>query len=450
MKKDEFYYEFNYDNDDDDVDDTINEEQTNSARESAVFKFDSLNEDEKLFELEKLNKDLDELKTLFQLPRLYMSNFFSDLKRDIDLASVKHAAAANLNNNNNDNLEQTNLLKKAWTDIIQRVDTFESECFNLLRTNKFSSEITNELNETIKLIEDKLNNLVYREDVIDLSEIIYENIYKLEKIIFQNKTITFIDKLQCKLYELFNEMDAKIAFGKLLVVENYYFGKRGLNFLTRKFYLKENFPYLTNELLKSLNLKEILLNNINCEFIDEISLDFKLKTINYSYESVSKIDLNAFHDLKMLTSIFLIGNNLTHLEPTIFNGLNKLERIYFDSNKLKSLDVNIFKGLTELKEIYLSGNPFASDNFNFFNGLVNLVSIDLSHNQIVSLDNANIFQGLFNLKKISLGNNQIKSLDKDTFKDLFNLSEIYLNDNQLEFIGEKKNFFFFCLIFLNN
>ena len=158
MKKDEFYYEFNYDNDDDDVDDTINEEQTNSARESAVFKFDSLNEDEKLFELEKLNKDLDELKTLFQLPRLYMSNFFSDLKRDIDLASVKHAAAANLNNNNNDNLEQTNLLKKAWTDIIQRVDTFESECFNLLRTNKFSSEITNELNETIKLIEDKLNN----------------------------------------------------------------------------------------------------------------------------------------------------------------------------------------------------------------------------------------------------------------------------------------------------
>ena len=51
MKKDEFYFEFNYNDDDN----TINEEQTNSARESAVFKFDSLNEDEKLFELEKLS-----------------------------------------------------------------------------------------------------------------------------------------------------------------------------------------------------------------------------------------------------------------------------------------------------------------------------------------------------------------------------------------------------------
>ena len=78
----------------------------------------------------------------------------------------------------------------------------------------------------------------------------------------------------------------------------------------------------------------MLLNNLNADYVDEFALDFKLKTINYSYESVKTIDLQAFQDLNHLTSIFLIGNRITSLDPTIFNSLHKLERIYFDSNKL--------------------------------------------------------------------------------------------------------------------
>jgi hypothetical protein len=101
------------------------------------------------------------------------------------------------------------------------------------RSNQFSADVANETVEAITQIDSKIQTLMTKEDVIELNELIYEKTYLLEKIIFNDRTITFVNKAKCKLCEIFNEMDVKITFGKLIIVHNYYFGKRGLNFLTK-------------------------------------------------------------------------------------------------------------------------------------------------------------------------------------------------------------------------
>lgn len=220
MHEEEYFYEF------DDHDDNSEEEEKSHA--TTPTKLTLLTPDEKTSETNRLNKDLDALKSLFQLPRLYLSDFFTDLKRDIDLAVMQHGL-----NINRDNTEQHNTLSKVWVSMVDRVCQFENECYQKCRLNKFNPNVNKELSETITLIETKLQNLTTKEDAKEINELIYDNVYQLEKIIFINKTITFVDKKICKLCELFNEMDVKITFGKLLIVNNQYFGKRGLNFLTK-------------------------------------------------------------------------------------------------------------------------------------------------------------------------------------------------------------------------
>jgi len=90
------------------------DEEENHSVISSSIKPSPLSVDEIAEEKSKLTQELEDLKYLFEVPRLYLSNFFVDLKRDIDLASLTHAS-----NLNKDNAEQTNMLNRVWvnTDI---------------------------------------------------------------------------------------------------------------------------------------------------------------------------------------------------------------------------------------------------------------------------------------------------------------------------------------------
>ena len=88
------------------------EEEENHSVISASLQSSPLSDEEIAEEKAKLSQDLEDLKYLFEVPRLFLSNFFVDLKRDIDLASLTHAS-----NLNKDTMEQTNTLNRVWVNI---------------------------------------------------------------------------------------------------------------------------------------------------------------------------------------------------------------------------------------------------------------------------------------------------------------------------------------------
>lgn len=214
---DEDHHEFDHLADEEDEDES-----------QRVIKQTILTQEEKENETTQLVQDLDDLRTLFQLPLLYLSNFFTDLKRDIDLAAMKHSL-----NISPENTEQQMSLNKTWVSLVDKVNEFETNCYQAGRVNKLSSALGHQVQDLIDLIETRIKNLKSKEDVNEINELIYEKLYELEKIVFMNKTITFVEKSECLISELFSEMEVKVSFGKLIIVTNEYLGKRGLNFLTK-------------------------------------------------------------------------------------------------------------------------------------------------------------------------------------------------------------------------
>jgi hypothetical protein len=109
---------------------------------------------------------IDELKQMQNFPRFYLSNYFDELKNEIDL---KYA------------VEQDEQVK--YLEIIKNIESFEQEAYKKCKSfNTFDKEI--------KSIEDKLND----SNLNEITQLIDELKYKIEKEIFLNKSIFFYEK----------------------------------------------------------------------------------------------------------------------------------------------------------------------------------------------------------------------------------------------------------------
>ena len=103
---------------------------------------------------------IDELKKMQQFPRFYLSNYFDELKRQIDL---KYAL----------NLDE----KDKYLEIIKNIELFEQDAYKKCKS-------INTCDEEIKLIEDKLNDDT---NLTEIEQLIDELKYKIEKVLFSNK-----------------------------------------------------------------------------------------------------------------------------------------------------------------------------------------------------------------------------------------------------------------------
>ena len=121
---------------------------------------------------------LEELKTITQMPRLYLSKYFTDLRTQVDL----DYAAISINKDiSNENREQSN---KLWTEMIDKINQFEQECLRNIPKNGFQTINLERINrKNLKLIE-KVTN-------------------ELQKQLFLDQTILYLSKDKCKNTELF-------------------------------------------------------------------------------------------------------------------------------------------------------------------------------------------------------------------------------------------------------
>ena len=120
--------------------------------------------------MNEIINQIDELKQMQQFPRYFLSKYFEELKTQVD---TKYALK----------LDE----KDKYLEIINNIESFEQDAYN-----KWSSKRFNTYDDEIKLIEDKLKNNL--NNVTEITKLIGEVKYKIEKIIFSNKTILFIDE----------------------------------------------------------------------------------------------------------------------------------------------------------------------------------------------------------------------------------------------------------------
>lgn len=158
------------------------------------------------------------------------------------------------------------------------------------------------------------------------------------------------------------------------------------------------------------NLEVIKLDNNNIETICSTNFGSKLRILDLSYNSLSKIQQ--------------------------LDGLVNLEELNLASNKLQ-IDENtrIFQSMTSLRFINLSKNNLNSLDLSIFHQNRNLRQLILSHNPNISLTG---FAKLYKLKLLDLSSNNFNNIPNE-IKLLINLQYLYLDKNNLEFIPSELN-----------
>jgi Leucine-rich repeat (LRR) protein len=298
---------------------------------------------------------IDELKQMQKFPKYYLSQYFDELKAQVD---TKYALK----------LDE----KDKYLEIINKIESFEQAAYN-----NWSSKRINTYDNEIKLIEDQLIVL----DLTEITKLIDEVKYNIEKITFSNKSILFIDE------------------------------KSRFYFNSNSFLLIINDEYIRISCIDKDSDDKLITRK---EFNDFILME-KLKKININNSNVLNLDIDILNQRK----IKFEENKIREIHSNLFIGLANLEYIYFGYNKIEVIHENKFDGLSNLKKMDFFKNKIERIHPNLFNGLVNLDNINFSKNKIEVI-HENTFNGLAKLRCIHFNDNQIKEINLNLFNGLAN------------------------------
>lgn len=391
--------------------------------------------------------DISDLELLFSSPRDYIVDYFNNIRNEINTVYETQKKAKTTE-------EIRKKLEINYDNLMNKLKSIQEDCLKHMLTNKYELKITVESGQIIEQIKSKIEyvNTTFNDETTEdldeyesyereqeynalcaeIDQLIYNQITKLEQIALNNKTVLFLQEKESKIPDFFESMDYLTTVGKLIVFNDKYFSRECLSGITNKFHMDISFTSLTNDLVKSINIKKILEKNKSSNQIDEFNInDYDFEKIEIINRQVKELDPACFQDIKGVRLIDLNFNMFKSIDERIFNGLSGLQIVNLLKNKLTSIPVNLFSGLTSLKEIYLRENQLKQLDGRAFNGLANLETLDLTSNLLRSLD-VNTFKGLSKLKELYLGCNLLKEIDPNIFKDLVSINEINLSHNQLE------------------
>ena len=163
-----------------------------------------------------------------------------------------------------------------------------------------------------------------------------------------------------------------------------------------------------------------------------------------------------------LKALFLNGNALRYLSPSMFDCLDSLTNLYLDSNRFIALPNNSFSEMvrlsllsvqhnrqikqiesmafnsSSLKHLKMNGNHFrfkagTFDDINIFKNTPKLEYIDLTDN-VLSVKGSilpKMFRPLYNLKTLILQSTKLKELPRDVFPHLRSLEKLSLEGNHI-------------------
>ena len=368
-------------------------------------------------EFQDLKNDFIRLKSLYEYPRLYLISHFGDLRYQINTSFASIPSSTNV-----DNIKK---LDKNWSQIIKKVNELKTDCLSSMHTE--ANSFTPISQDDINLIEKKLFSVINSKKLNEIKALrseINEKSFILEKHLFKNRTIVFLEKRNPKLEHFNSKIDQNTTAGKLLIIKNEYLDKNSIQMLNNS----SNNIQLTVKSLKCKFHIDFIKENLTDNQIDEtIFQDIgDINEVNLVSCKLAGIDDNMFEGFKDLKVINLAQNELKELNKDLFSQLEELKWIDLSFNKVKSVE-KCFDKCKKLNFINLSHNQLTSITLN---GLRELTDIDLSYNKLTRLDKQT-FKGTVKLTSLNLSHNQIEVLDSDLFSNLLKLDKILLNDNLL-------------------
>lgn len=144
--------------------------------------------------------DKNEAISMFKFPCFYLSTYFSNFRTEIDIAFAKKFL-------NESDLKLKEILNDNWTQMIKKVDLFETNCINYYSNAKNLKE--------------------YNETLIQNSD------FFIEKQLLLNKTLIFLNEVHLQELNLHHKIDFKTTSGKLIVITNEYIGKNCVEILKK-------------------------------------------------------------------------------------------------------------------------------------------------------------------------------------------------------------------------
>jgi Leucine-rich repeat (LRR) protein len=292
--------------------------------------------------------------------------------------------------------------------------------------NDLKAKIENVFNENELEKQQKLINRIRLFEQECLKSIIYENSTNLNEI-FTNKTIRLISEY------------GKDKANFLLIINDEYLASTMIdtnNNTTTTSSNNESTVILTNELLKSIYLKNYLnqMNNLKETSLIEMKLNLNyLNSLDLSYSKLATIEAESFRSLINLKVLDLSENYLTYINEMLFCSLTKLIELNLHGNQIVKIDDHSFDLLLQLEKLWLGRNELKEINGIIFEKLINLKELNIYWNKISKIED-NAFQNLNKLEELSIWNNDLSIVNANTFNGLFNLRELNLYQNKISSI----------------
>ena len=208
-----------------------------------------------------------------------------------------------------------------------------------------------------------------------------------------------------------------------------------------------------------LQIERLILSNNSISslgFLAFWGLEYKLETLDLSYNFFGKVPSSSLRLLRNLRSLSLKANKIKALEDYDFGYLKSLEILSLDNNPIASISPHTFEGsqlsllvlnyitlrdglksfavgdLKHLNGLSLADNGLSEIPDGWFNNFTSLRYLGLDGNKCTSLQD-NAFAGVdHTLQTLEMNNNDLETIPKATLRNLPNLKTLTLSHNRLQ------------------
>lgn len=154
--------------------------------------------------MNKFETVLDELKAIVQNPRVYLVNYFDEIRNQIDVECQTFLNRPNLS------IGVQDLAIQQQEELISQVDLFQTKCLTNLHTISYDQAELEDLENRFNIKDEEIDNDIYCA------------LYNRKKLLFKNKGLMFFNLRDAKEFieSSYNELDSGILFGLLFLIDD--------------------------------------------------------------------------------------------------------------------------------------------------------------------------------------------------------------------------------------
>lgn len=360
-----------------------------------------------MLQMKELKEEFDDLKLSIKFPRLYMCNYFEELRDQVDYLFTSEE----LTNSN-----------KAWIKLNEKLNNLEKQFLSNISDQVLNETITNDVKHKVKKIQNEMSKL--NQDKSRLQSI-YDAIMrekrKIGKIIFSNQTILLSSEIISN--DLNQELDINAI--KLIIIKDEYICKSLLKKIKIQYDSLFKSYIFVDKLTNLIVIIKHLIDSIDSKSapVIEVHLD-SLNSLQMKSNKIDSIEEFTFYNLKHLELINLESNLIRSINRKSFYGLEKLKSLILRHNQIEFFQNNCFSELRLLEELDLSCNPIKYFDSSILNDLVNLKVLKLENLGLETFIN---IQNCIFLKEIYLSSNKLTQIDSNEFLKTVYIEKLYLD-----------------------